>query len=101
MYDTEKMYSYFDKLSDEKKTIASDTIEEYAYFLNQLDELKKLPLIAVDKKNKALQKITPAGRMIREISQAIDSKRKTLLSLLQKDNVSEVEELLDKFREFE
>lgn len=97
----EQLYSYFELVDEDKRSFAHDTIDEYIYFREQIEELKKLPLIQVNKKNPEMQRATTAGKMIKEYSQIIDAKRGTLLRILYRVENSAADELLQKLQEFE
>lgn len=92
---------FFDILDDDKKAFALDTLDEYLYFKGKIAELRKLPLIRVDKKNPDRQLVTPAGKLIKDYSQIIDAKRATLLRILYRVESSAADELLAKLSEFE
>lgn len=97
----EQLQAFFKNVDEDKKQFAFDTIEEYLFFVERIAELKKLPYIRVDKKNPERQQLTPAAKLIREYSQAVDSKRKTLLMILYRVETSAADELLAKLAEFE
>lgn len=101
MTEEEKIKEYFKDIDEDKKQFAYDTIEEYCYFLNALRELKKLPYIQVSKSNPQMQKTTPAAKLIKEYSTILDAKRKTLLSMLYRVEVSAADDLLSRLAEFE
>lgn len=101
MTETEQLRKYFELVEEDKRQFAYDTIEEYVFFKERIDELKKLPLIQVSKKNPEMQRPTTAGKLIKEYSQIIDAKRKTLLTILYKVENSAADELLAKLAEFE
>ena len=97
----EKLRSYFENVDEDKRTLAFDTIDEYIFFSDRIAELKQLPLIRVHPTDNARQELTPAAKLIREYSQAVDSKRKTLLMILYRVESSAADELLAKLKEFE
>lgn len=97
----EQLRGYFENVDEDKRTLAFDTIDEYIFFSDRIAELKQLPLIRVHPKDKARQELTPAAKLIREYSQAVDSKRKTLLMILYRVESSAADELLAKLAEFE
>lgn len=97
----EQLQAFFNNVDEDKKQIAFDTIEEYIFFVDRIAELKKLPYIRVDKKNPERQQLTPAAKLIREYSQAVDAKRKTLLMILYRVENSAADDLLAKLAEFE
>ena len=97
----EKLKSLFACVEEEKRELAFDTIEEYVYFVGKVAELRKLPLLRVHPKNAARQIATPAAKLMKEYSQIIDSKRKTLLMILYRVEASEQNELLEALKSFE
>lgn len=97
----EQLQAFFDNVDEDKRAFALDVIDEYVFFLERIAELKELPYIRVNKSNPARQELTPAARLIREYSQAIDAKRKTLLMILYRVENSAADELLQKLAEFE
>ena len=88
-------------IEEDKRHFAFDAIDEYIFFMEKLNELKQLPYIRVDKKNPQRQELTPAAKLIKEYSQAVVTKRKTLLTILYKVESSAADELLQKLKEFE
>jgi hypothetical protein len=97
----EQLRGYFENVDEDKRSIAYDTINEYLFFLDRIAELKELPFIRVHPKDKARQELTPAAKLIREYSQAVDAKRKTLLTILYRVENSAADDLLAKLAEFE
>lgn len=97
----EQLRSYFANVDEDKRSIAYDTIDEYLFFIDRIAELKKLPYIRVSKKDPARQELTPAAKLVREYSHAVDGKRKTLLMILYRVENSAADELLQKLAEFE
>ena len=101
MANVEELRAFFELVSEDKRRFAYDTIDEYVFFQNQIEELKKYPQIEVSKKNPAKQRLTPAAKLIKEYSQVIDAKRGTLLRILYRVENSAADELLQKLSEFE
>ena len=97
----DELKALFDIVDDDKKAFALDTLDEYLYFKEQINKLRQLPLIRVDKKNPERQLVTPAGKLIKEYSQVLDAKRGTLLRILYRVESSAADELLSKLAEFE
>ena len=97
----EQLRGYFANVDEDKRSIAYDTIDEYLFFLDRIAELKELPFIRVHPKDPARQELTPAAKLIREYSQAVDAKRKVLLMILYRVENSAADELLQKLAEFE
>ena len=99
--DRAELVKYFEAVDEDKRSFALDTIDEYLFFKNKIDELKKLPLIRISEKNPERQQLTPAAKLIKEYSQVIDAKRATLLRILYRVESSAADELLAKLAEFE
>ena len=97
----EELQAFFANVDEDKKQFALDTIDEYLLFMARIEELRKLPFIRVHKNNPERQELTPAAKLIREYSQAVDAKRKTLLMILYRVENSAADELLAKLAEFE
>lgn len=97
----EQLKSFFDKVDEDKKQFALDTVDEYLFFIDRIAELRKLPFIRVSKKNPEKQELTPAAKLIREYSQAVDAKRKTLLMILYRVENTAADELLNVLKQFE
>ena len=97
----EQLRSYFSNVDEDKRSLAYDTIDEYLFFLDRIAELRELPYIRISKKDPTRQELTPAAKLIREYSQAVDAKRKTLLTILYRVENSAADDLLAKLAEFE
>lgn len=99
----EKLKELFNGVGEAQRLIAYDTINDYIFFVDQLNNLKQLPQIRVDKKNPNKQERTIASKMVKEYSQTISNLRKILLTILYKsdtgDSGSVLDELLSKFEE--
>ena len=98
---TDQLRSYFANVDEDKRSFAYDTIDEYLFFLDRIAELRELPFIRVSKKDAARQELTPAAKLVREYSQAVDAKRKQLLAILYRVETSAADELLQRLAEFE
>jgi len=97
----EQLRAYFANVDEDKRTLAYDAIDEYLFFLDRIAELRALPFIRVHKTDPARQELTPAAKLVREYSQAVDAKRKTLLTILYRVENSAADELLQRLAEFE
>ena len=96
-----QLRGYFANVDEDKRCIAYDTIDEYLFFLDRIAALRELPYIRVSKSNPERQELTPAAKLIREYSQAVDAKRKTLLTILYRVESSAADDLLAKLADFE
>lgn len=101
MISKDDLRAFFDKVDEDKRQLAFDTIDEYVFFRNQIEELSILPVIQISHKNPHVQRITPAGKLLKDYSQVLDAKRGTLLRILYRVERSAAEELLEKLKEFE
>lgn len=97
----EQLQAFFVNVDEDKRTLAYDTIDEYLFFIERIENLKQLPYIRVDRLDPRKQEMTPAAKLIREYSQAVDAKRKTLLTILYRVENSAADDLLQKLAEFE
>ena len=97
----EQLRGFFANVDEDKRTLAYDTIDEYLFFLDRIAELKALPFIRVHKSDPTRQEVTPAAKLVREYSQAVDAKRKTLLTILYRVESSAADDLLQRLAEFE
>lgn len=101
MVNADELKSFFEMVDEDKRQFAFDTIDEYVYFREKIEELKKLPYIQVSKRNPEMQRLTPAAKLIKEYSQVIDAKRGTLLRILNGVENSAADELFARLKEFE
>lgn len=99
--DRAELEKLFDIVDEDKRTFALDTLDEYIYFKEELDKLRKLPKIRVSEKNPEKQLITPAGKLIKDYSQVLDAKRGTLLRILYRVESSAADSLREMLSEFE
>jgi hypothetical protein len=97
----EQIKAFFKNVDEDKRLFAYDAVDEYLLFLDRIEELKRLPFIRVDKKNPARQELTPAAKLMREYSQAVDAKRKTLLMILYRVENSAADQLQELLKGFE
>lgn len=97
----ETLKAFFENVDEDKRQFALDTVDEYLFFLERIEKLRELPYIRVDKKNPERQMLTPAAKLIREYSQAVDAKRKTLLMILYRVENTAADELLAVLKQFE
>ena len=97
----EKLQSFFANVDEDKRHFAFDTIDEYLFFREKVAELRKLPPIQVSKQNPCKQRLTTAGKLIKEYSQVVDAKRGTLLRILNGIENSAADELRAMLKEFE
>lgn len=86
-------------LTTETKKIITPLIDEVLFIELNLSELKKLPFISVNPKNKVQQKYTVAYKQYKELYQQYTIGIKILLSLIDDKNVSEDSPLQKYFKD--
>ena len=91
----------FDVIDEDKRGFVLDALDEYLFFKDQIDELRKYPLIRVSSKNPAMQEITSAGKLIKDYSNVIDAKRATMLRELHRVSSTTADELQSLLEQFE
>lgn len=97
----DELKKLFENIDAGQKEIAYEIIDEMVMFRDRIKQLEKLPFIRVSKSNAEKQQLTPAAKLIKEYSQSVDNKRKTLLMILYRNTTSDADELLRKLAEFE
>ncbi len=101
MISKNEFLAYFSRVPEDQRQIVENTIDDYLFFASQIEDLKKMPLIRVEKRDPARQQVTAAGKLIKDYSNILDSKSKILLKILEKNGKSEAEELMDRLKDFE
>ena len=96
----EKLKTLFQDIPEPQRTLANDAIDEYVFFIEKINELKKLPYIRVNVRDNSIQKLTPAAKLIKEYSQALDNKRKMLFSIVKANNATDDDALLNLLSSF-
>lgn len=97
----EKLKKHFENIDEDKRQFAYDAIDEYVFFKERIKKLQELPYIRVHPTNRELQELTPAAKLIKEYSQAVDNKRKTLLMICYRNETTAGAELLQMLEEFD
>lgn len=95
-----ELIKLFDGIDEETREFALDALDEYLYFKGELEKLKKYPLIRVSEKKPEMQKITAAGKLIKDYSQILDAKRATILRIFNRVDTNAADELEKKLSEF-
>lgn len=78
---TQELLELVTKVDEKNKTKAVQLVEEIAFIEENLRELKKHPFIAVNPKNPAQQKSTPAAKLYKELLQQYNNSLKLLFRL--------------------
>ena len=94
--------SLLNEIDDDKRLLAADIIEKMSFIRQQLTDLEKMPFIETKPDNPAKQRVTPAGRQYKELSQSYNAYIKTLLSMMKKQSQTEkVSPLREYFKNIE
>lgn len=80
-------------LDDAAKAATAQLIDEIVFLEERLRELRQFPFIAVNPKNPAQQKPTPASKQYKEFLQQYNNCIKILLSVVGKESGSETSPL--------
>ena len=84
---------------DEKELI-EPLIEEVAFLEKRMSELREMPFISVNPKNKHQTKPTTYARQYKECLQSYKDAIRILINVLRKAEFAEQEELLKRLEEF-
>ena len=84
----EELLHVFDQIEDTKDIILP-MIDDVVFLERQLQELRQLPFIRVNPKNKADQKPTAAAKQYKELLQQYNNCIKILTGILRKDTAEE------------
>lgn len=88
-------------ISEEEKAIIFPLVDEIVFLEAQMQELKKLPFVAVHPKNPAKQKSTAAAREYKSCSQSYMNAIRILISLMKKTSDVDVAEFIKLFESYE
>ena len=77
----EELLNCFKDVSEEKKLIVSNLIDEFLFLEEQLEALRKKPMTKTHPKDKQRVKPTPIAKMYKELLQQYTNAAKILLSL--------------------
>ena len=78
---SEELKKIISKAGTDNDLKAAQLIDEIVFIEERLKELKKLPFIAVNPKNSAQQKATPASRQYKEMLQQYNNSLRLLFRL--------------------
>ena len=81
----EELLNCFKDVSEEKRLIVSNLIDEFLFLEEQLEALRKKPMIKTHPKDKQRVKPTESAKLYKELLQQYTNAAKILLSL-QKNN---------------
>lgn len=90
----------FRAVDDDERELVDKLIDECVWYEEQMDEIKKLPFIAVHPKRPELQRTTPAARLYKEYATSYMNALRILINVLRKVESSAQDDLLKKLEEF-
>lgn len=93
----EELLKIFNDIDKNKKLLVIKLIDDVVYIEEQMEELRKLPLIKIHPTNNELQKQTVAGKMYKDFLQQYNNCIKTLYSILHKSEDGEEESPLREY----
>ena len=96
----EEYDAIFRDVDEDEKQLVDRLIAECIYYEEQMDELRKLPFIAVNPKNHAQQRMTPASRLYKQHATSYMNGIRILLNVLRKVESAAQDELLRRLEEF-
>lgn len=84
----------FRNVDEDEKQLVEKLIGEVVYLERQMEDLKKLPFISIHPEKPQLQKMTPAAKLYKEMSQAYMNAIRILVNVLRKVEASAQDDLL-------
>lgn len=81
----EELIKYLKDNCPDKLPIITPLVNDVVFLEAQLEDLKKYPFIKIHPKDNSLQKITPAGKQYKELSQTYLNTIKVLCAVVGKD----------------
>lgn len=90
----------FRDVDEDKKRLVDRLLDEVVYLEGQMEELKKLPFLAVHPENSARQKVTPAAKLYKECSQSYMNAIRILAGVLNKVETSAQDDLMSMLEQF-
>lgn len=96
----EELDNVFKDIDANIKKLVNPLVEEVIFLEDKMTELKKLPFIRVNPKDFSQQKTTSAAKQYKECSQSYMNAIRILCSLLNKQDNSAQNELLDRLKGF-
>ena len=92
--DLKEIKELFKDIDESKMKLLEPIMEETVFIKEQLDMLKKLPLIRIHPEHPDIQKRTEAGKMLKEYEQTFNNNMKILLSTLNSSDISDENPIL-------
>lgn len=90
----------FRAVDEDERDFVEKLICECVWYEEQMDDLKKLPFIAVHPKRPELQRVTPAAKLYKEYATSYMNAMRILLNVLRKVESAAQDDLLKRLEEF-
>lgn len=90
----------FKNIDDEQKKLVDRLLDEVVFLEDKMTELKQYPFIRSHPNDLALQKPTAAAKLYKECNASYSNIIRILLSVLNKEENSEINSLLKRLEEF-
>ena len=85
----EKLEKYLKEKAADKFDIINLLIDDVIFLESQLESLKKYPFLKVHPLDPTMQKVTPAGKQYKDLTQTYINLIKVLISVTEKDGSQE------------
>ncbi len=85
----EKLEKYLKEKAADKFDIINPLIDDVIFLESQLEILKKYPFLKVHPSDPTMQKVTPAGKQYKDLTQTYINLIKVLISVTEKDGGQE------------
>lgn len=95
-----ELMSCFESADDAQKKLIDKLVEQVVFLEQRMDELKGFPFVSVHPRNPSVQKSTAAAKQYKECSQSYMNAIRILLSVANKLEEDEQNELLKRLEEF-
>ena len=90
----------FENADEAERKLVDRLLDEVVYLEGEMEELKQLPFVAVNPKNPAMQRVTPAARVYKDCLSQYNNAMRILLNVLRKVESSAQDELMKRLEEF-
>lgn len=90
----------FKDVDENKKKLIRPLIEQIVFIEEQMTYLKTLPFIRLHPYNNSIQEVTKASKQYKDLSQAYMNAIRVLILLLNKEDTSAENELLERLKGF-
>ena len=90
----------FESADPAERDLIDRLIDEVVYLEETMDEMKQLPFVAVNPKNTAMQRRTPAAAVYKDCMSQYQNAIRILLNVIRKTEPSAADELMKRLEDF-